>query len=129
MEDSSIMVVENEPSLRELMMATLKQDVFIVAEVSDYFEALWKLGEFKPDLVIVDEQLPFVDGWEACERINKTFGIPVIITGSTSGPESWQKALAAGADYYLKVPCGPLEFNARIKAILRRYQDNDSCPK
>jgi len=118
----NIMLVENEQALRGELAAALGDDVFVVAEVSDYFEALWKLGEFKPDLVLLDEDLPFVNGWEACRQISQTFKIPVIVMGDDSSTYVWEKAFEVGAEFYLRMPCSRLVLEARIKAILRRYK-------
>ncbi len=115
------MVIESEPSLMKKLAMALDDDVFVVAEVSDYFEALWRMSEFKPDLVILDEKLPTMDGWEACRYISQTYGIPLIILGQETDSEVWAKAVAMGADFYLRMPCSPLVLAARIKAILRRY--------
>ena len=118
----NIMVIESEPVLRQELASALDDNVFIVAGVSDYFEALWRLDEFKPDLVIIDEKLPLMDGWEACRCLSQTFGVPAIIMGTSTDSEAWLKALEVGADFYLRTPFSPMVLASRVRAILRRYK-------
>jgi len=93
----SILIIEGEPALvRELTLALTRAD-FKVLCVPDYLEALCKLGEFKSDLAIIDEELPLLDGWEVCYQLHRTFGIPVILLGRDSGDEVWLRAVEAGA--------------------------------
>ncbi len=118
----SILIIEGESTLRGELTSALTEAIFRVADIPDYFEALWELGEFKPDLVIVDEKLSLLDGWEACYWLHQTFGIPIILLGRDSSGEAWVKAVQTGADFYLRVPFSRLELPARVKAILRRYK-------
>jgi len=118
----SILIVEGKPTLGMELISALTEAAFEVADVSDYFEALWRLDEFKPDLVIVSVELPLLDGWEACYWLHQTFGIPIILLGRDSSGEAWARAVQAGADFYLRVPFSYLELTARVKAILRRYR-------
>ena len=118
----NILIIEGEPALRKEIASALAEAVFAVADVADYFEALLKLGEFKPDLVVLDEELPLVDGWEACYQLHQILGVPVILLGEDYSDEVWIRALEAGADFYLRMPVSCQELAARIKAILRRYR-------
>ena len=118
----SILIIGGEPTLRRELTAALAEAVFDVADIPDYFEALWKLGEFKPDLLIVDEELALVDGREACYWLHQTLGIPIILLGRDLASEAWPRAVEAGADFYLRVPFAHEELAARVKAILRRYK-------
>ena len=120
----SILIVEDEPVLGMELTSALTEAAFKVADVSDYFEAVWRLDEFKPDLAIVSVELPLLDGWKACYWLHQTFGIPVILLGRDSSGEAWVRAVQAGAEFYLRVPFGCLELVARVKAILRRYKKN-----
>ena len=121
----SVMIIENKYSLRKELASSLDEAVCIVAEVSDYFEALTRINEFNPDIAIVGENLPFVSGWEVCQDLSQTYKIPVILIGDDRDEKVWLKAFEAGADYYLRTPFSSLELTARIKAILRRYKKID----
>ena len=117
-----ILIIEDEPTLRRELTSALSQASFTVADVSDYPEALTKLDEFKPDMVIMDVVSPGGDGMDACYQIYNTFGIPVILLGEDSSDEMWGRVMEAEADLYLVKPFGYPELVARIKAILRRYK-------
>ena len=117
-----ILIIEGELSLSKELTSALTEASFIVAGVADYPEALLKLDEFNPDMLIVDEVLPGGDGLEACSLLHNTFGIPVILLGEDSSGEAWMRAVEAGADFYLRKPFSYLELVARARAILRRYK-------
>ena len=117
-----ILIIESEPTLRRELTSALSQASFTVADVPDYPEALAKLDEFKPDIVIMDEVSPGGDGMEACYQIYNTFGIPVILLGEDSSDEMWGRVMEAEADFYLIKPFSYRELVARVKAILRRYK-------
>jgi DNA-binding response OmpR family regulator len=118
----NILFVEGKSSLGLELTSALTEDNFNVTGVSDYFEALGRLNEFKPDMVIMNIELPWLDGWEACSWLHETFGIPIILLGRDTSAETWVRAVRAGADFYLRVPFSWRELTARVKAILRRYQ-------
>ena len=127
-ETDSILIVEGEPFLRERLVSSLNGSGFKVVGVVNYFEAMWRLGEFKPDLIIIDEDLPLLDGWEACYQLRQTFGIPVILLGDDYDGDVWLRAVQVGADFYLRMPFSSLELAARAKAVIRRYKWRDALP-
>jgi len=127
-ETDSILIVEGEPFLRERLISSLTESGFKVVGVVNYFEVIWRLGEFKPDLLIVDEDLPLLDGWEACYQLRQTFGIPVILLGDDCDVDVWLRVVQVGADFYLRMPFSSLELAARAKAIIRRYKGRDTLP-
>ena len=120
-----VLIIEGEPDLRKNLTSALTEAAFKVSGVANYFEALWELGEFKPNLIILNEKLPLLDGWESCYQLHRTCGIPVIMIGEDSGEEVGARTLEAGADFYLRVPFSHLELLARIVTILRRYKKDE----
>lgn len=118
----SILIVEGKPALRIELISALTGDTFKVTDTSDYFEALWRLDESEHDLVIMNVELPLIDGWEACYWLHQAFGIPIILLGRDPGDEAWVRAVRVGADFYLREPFNCLELAARVKAILSRYK-------
>jgi len=119
----SILIIEGEPSLRQKLTSALDEADFSVAAVPDFPEALRKLTDFKPDLVIMDAVLPSGDGMDACYQLRNTLGVrvPVVLIGSEeSSDELWGRVLEAEADLYLVKPLRYWELVARVKAILRR---------
>ncbi|MBA7633836.1 Phosphate regulon transcriptional regulatory protein PhoB [subsurface metagenome] len=118
----SILIIEGEPNLRRECASALTEVSFTVADVRDYPEALLKLNEFKPDMVIVDESLLGRDGIEVCSQLRSTFGVPVVLLGEDSSDEMWERVMEAEVDLYLVKPFSYRELVARVKAILRRYK-------
>ena len=117
-----IFIIEGESSLSKELASALTEASFSVARVPDYPEALLKLDEFKPDMVIVDESLPGRDGIEVCSQLRSTSGVPVVLLGEDSSDEMWEKVMEAEADLYQTKPFSYPVLVARIKAILRRYK-------
>ena len=78
------------------------------------------------DLIIIDEDLPLLDGWEACHQLRQTFGIPVVLFGDDYDVDVWLRVLQVGADFYLRMPFSSLELAARARAIIRRCRER--CP-
>jgi len=118
----TVLVIEGKSSLKNELTSVLTEADFKVADASDYFEALWRLDEFSPDLVLMNVDLPLLSGWEACYWLHKTFGIPIIMMGKEPSDKAWVRATQTGADFYLKSPFSYSELTARIKAVLRRYK-------
>ena len=118
----SILIIEGEPNLRRELASALTEVGFTVVDVRDYPEALLKLDEFKPNMVIVDEVLPSGDGMEVCYQLHSTFGIPIVLFGEDSSDEMWERVMEAEVDLYLVKPFSYQELVARVKAILRRYK-------
>ncbi len=117
----SILIIDDNLNRRREVTSALTESMFEVAGVSSYFEALGILNHFKPDLIILDAKLPLVDGWEACYRLHRYYGFPVIVIGRDSIVDGWAKALDTGADFYIKIPFSTWVIAATIRAILRRY--------
>ncbi len=116
-----ILIIEAETSLSKEIRAALSKASFDVADVPNFPEALLKLADFKPDLVIMDAVLPGGDGMDACYQLRNTLGVPVVLIGSEkSSAELWERVLEAEADLYLVKPLRYRELVARVKAILRR---------
>jgi len=118
----SILIIEGDPALRKELTSALAEAGFAVVDVPDYLEALLKLDAFKPSLTILDEELPLVDGWEACSQLHRALNIPVIVLGEDSSDEVWERVMEVEADLYLVKPLRYRELVARVKAILRRYK-------
>jgi PleD family two-component response regulator len=117
-----ILIIGGEPALVWELTSALSKGGFEMASVPDYPRAVFKLLEFQPDMVIIDEVLPGGDGLDACFQIRTTFGIPVILLGKDDSDEKWLTVVDAGADLYLTKPLPQMELVARLKAILRRYK-------
>lgn len=118
----SILIIESNPSFQGALVSALSRANFEVAAASSYNEALFKIATFKPDMAIIDEVLPDINGMEACYKLHINLGIPVLLVGENYSDEVWEKVTEAYADGYLIKPFSFLVLVALIKAILRRYK-------
>lgn len=117
---ATILVVDDEPQIRRVMRATLTAQGYAIVEARDGQEALEKMRSEKPDLVILDVNLPVMDGLETCRAIRAGSSVPVIMLTVRSAEKDKVRALDAGADDYIVKPFGIQELLARIRAALRR---------
>jgi DNA-binding response OmpR family regulator len=119
---SKILVVDDDPHIRELVRAFLRHDGFDVAEASDGVAALTFLETAKVDLVIVDVMMPTLDGWELCRQLREQYDLPVLMLTARGEASDRIKGFALGTDDYVVKPFEPLELVARVRALLRRYR-------
>jgi DNA-binding response OmpR family regulator len=115
-----ILVVEDEPYVRELVSYTLQGAGYRVRSVIDGESALREMHETPPDLVVLDIRLPGIDGWEVCRQIRQESNVPILIMTALAEDESHVKGLRLGADDYVAKPFSPLVLAARVQALLRR---------
>ncbi|OPX43354.1 transcriptional regulatory protein YycF [Ruminiclostridium hungatei] len=122
-----ILVVDDEPSLRDLMELVLKREKYEVAAAVDGKSALSLVHEFKPDLILLDIMLPDMSGHEVCKQLSADRRIPTIML--TARHETIDKVLSLelGADDYVTKPFEIMELLARIKALLRRSAKEDEA--
>jgi two-component system KDP operon response regulator KdpE len=125
MKSATILVVDDEPQIRRVMRATLTSQGYTIVEARDGQEALAKLRTEHPDLVLLDVNMPVMDGLEACREIRSGSAIPVIMLTVRSAEKDKVRALDAGADDYIVKPFGIQELLARIRAALRRVSNQE----
>jgi len=119
----SILLVEDEPSIVELLSYNLKREGFEVRETGDGEEALLMIRERPPDLVILDWMLPSVSGLEVCRQLRRDPNLqqlPIIMLTARAEEDDRVRALDSGADDYVTKPFSPSEVIARVRAVLRR---------
>lgn len=119
---SKILVVDDDPNIRELVGLFLKNEGFDVYEASDGVEALSKLEIIKVDMVILDVMMPNMDGWELCSELRKYYDFPLLMLTVNGETSQKVKGFQLGTDDYLVKPFDPLELVARVKALLKRYK-------
>lgn len=125
--DSTILVVDDEPHIVELVRLYLGNDGFRVLVARDGEEALERFNSQKPSLVILDLMLPRVDGWEVCRRIRRASEVPIIMLTARTDDVDKIVGLELGADDYLAKPFNPRELVARVKAVLRRSAGTEAA--
>ncbi len=120
-----VLLVEDEPSQREVLAYNLDAEGFEVAQASNGEEALDSVAESAPDLILLDWMMPHVSGLEVCRRLKlkpETRNIPVIMLSARSEEVDKVRGLETGADDYVIKPYSVVELMARLKAHLRRVR-------
>jgi len=118
-----ILIVDDEPKIRELLTLFFKKENFMIAEAGDGIEAIRKVEAFKPNMVILDLMMPVLDGIETCKQIRRFSNVPIIMLTAKGEDEDRILGLEIGADDYVTKPFSPQEVVARVKAVLRRVPD------
>lgn len=119
---SKILIVDDDPHIRELVRIFLRNDGFDTQEAADGAQALKLLETIKVDLVILDVMMPNLDGWELCRQLKAAFDLPVLMLTAKGETSQKLKGFELGADDYLVKPFEPLELVARAQALLKRYR-------
>jgi DNA-binding response OmpR family regulator len=120
MAGASVLVVDDEPMVREVLERYLTAEGFAVGVATDGEEALVRFGEDTPDLVLLDLMLPKIDGYEVFSRIREQGSTPVIMLTARGDETDRIVGLDLGADDYVTKPFSPREVVARVRAVLRR---------
>lgn len=128
MPQGPVLVVDDEPHIRELVRLYLEKEGFTVVEAGDGEAALRAVDEHHPQLLVLDLMLPVRDGWEVCREIRKASSVPIIMLTAKDDPVDRILGLEMGADDYLTKPFHPRELVARVRAVLRRIQPAGDAP-
>lgn len=120
--EESILIVDDEREIADLVALYLENEGFRVTKYYDGREALEYIREEKPDLAILDIMLPGISGLELCRKIRENYTYPVIMLTAKGEETDKITGLTLGADDYITKPFLPLELVARVKAQLRRYK-------
>jgi two-component system, OmpR family, KDP operon response regulator KdpE len=123
-----ILVVDDEPQIRRIMRVTLTSAGYEVADAKTGEEALLKLREIRPDLVLLDINMPGMGGLEACREIRAGSSAAIIMLTVNDTEAAKVEALDAGADDFVSKPFGTPELLARIRAALRRLPVAPAAP-
>jgi len=120
---SSILLVEDDTALSDMLMFNIEQSGFEVRAAHDGEEAMLFAKEQVPDLIVLDWMIPKLSGLEVCRmmrRNKKLSKVPIIMLSARANEEDRLRGLEVGADDYITKPFSPKELVARIKAVLRR---------
>lgn len=121
-----ILIVDDEPRMRRFVRMNLELEGFQVSEASDGLEAIRKVRDEMPALVVLDVEMPHLDGFETLAEIRRTFPVPVIMLTVRGEEEERIKGLDLGADDYVTKPFSVKVLMQRIRALLsRRYKAGD----
>jgi DNA-binding response OmpR family regulator len=118
--DMTILVVDDEPRIRDFVRMNLEIEHYRVIEAKNGIEALEQLREHLPDLVVLDVMMPEMDGFEALREIREVSTVPVVMLTVRQNEQDKIHGLDLGADDYMAKPFSPRELLSRIRALLRR---------
>ena len=119
----SILVVEDDRNIADLLQMYLEKEGYAVTTAFDGGQGLAKFQSIKPDLVLLDVMMPVMDGWAVCKAIRETDRTPIIMLTAKSETDDKVQGLRSGADDYITKPFEMKEVLARIEAVLRRSSD------
>jgi two-component system KDP operon response regulator KdpE len=128
MVSATILVVDDEPQIRRVLRSTLTSHGYVITDAKTGEEGVESVRKNKPDLVLLDVNMPGMGGIEACREIRRASEAPIIMLTVRNAERDKVLALDAGADDYVVKPFGIEELLARIRAALRRYAPGDRLP-
>lgn len=126
MKRDRVLVVDDEEQIRQALQRALRARGYTVTTAADGEDALAEVDRFVPHLIVLDLNLPGIDGFEVCRRVRAWSDVPVLILSVREDELDKVEALDLGADDYLTKPFGIDEFLARVRALLRRAEPPDS---
>jgi two-component system KDP operon response regulator KdpE len=123
-----VLVVDDEAAIRRAVSRALSSRGFVVEVAADGEEALGSVRTFDPDLMVLDLNLPELDGLEVCRRVRAWSAVPILVLSVREEEADKVAALDLGADDYLTKPFGVDELMARVRALLRRTGQGSPGP-
>jgi DNA-binding response OmpR family regulator len=117
---TKVLVVEDDLALSDVIAFTLRRANYDVLIAADGLTALESFELHAPDLILLDLNLPKLDGLGVCRKIRSTSQVPIIILSVRAGDEEVVRGLELGADDYIVKPFSPTQLVARIRAVMRR---------
>ena len=115
-----VLVVEDDSSARDLLVAILEDDGYDVLAPEDGSAALVAAATFKPDLALLDSGLPGITGGDVARRLRQISDLPIIFVTAADSAEDIRSGFKLGADDYIVKPFDPEELSWRVRAVLRR---------
>ena len=128
MDRRRILVVDDEERMVRFIRMNLEHDGFQVGEAFNGKQAIQKIRDFTPDLILLDVMMPDIDGFEVLETIRDFSNVPVIMLTAKGVEDDRVRGLEHGADDYITKPFSPRELVARIRAMLRRPRTVPAAP-
>ncbi|QGQ97377.1 DNA-binding response regulator [Paenibacillus psychroresistens] len=119
---TKILIVDDDPHIRELLRVLLRNEGYEIYEAEDGLLALSLLESIKVDMVILDIMMPNMDGWELCREVRKQYDLPMLMLTAKGETMQKVKGFEHGTDDYLVKPFEPQELLVRVKAVLKRYR-------
>jgi two-component system KDP operon response regulator KdpE len=128
MSEATILVIDDEPQIRRVLRATLSSRGYVIVDAKTGEEGIELTRKDKPDLILLDVNMPGMGGLEACREIRRGSNAPIIMLTVRNAERDKVAALDAGADDYVVKPFGIEELLARVRAALRRHGAGEALP-
>lgn len=125
---TTILVVDDEDTIREVVRRYLEREGFAVQEAADGYGALDAIQVSPPDLIVLDLMLPGIDGLTITQHLRQDRQIPIIMLTAKGEASDRIRGLDLGADDYITKPFSPQEVVSRVRAVLRRISDSSPIP-
>ena len=125
MREQTILIVDDDKNIREILALYFSKENFTVEEAADGVEAIRKIEQLNPSMILLDIMMPVLDGIEVCRQIRKFSRVPIIMLTARAEDEDRIMGLELGADDYVTKPFNPREVVARVNAVLRRVPDSE----
>ena len=122
-----ILIVDDDSNIAELISLYLTKECFTCRIAGDGDEALAAVSDFQPNLILLDLMLPGKDGYEVCREIRRTSNVPIIMLSAKGEVFDKVLGLEMGADDYIIKPFDSKELVARVRAVLRRFQQQPAA--
>lgn len=129
MDNSRILIVDDNPEIREVVTILLEGEGFTTEEAGDGEEAIEKIRSASYDLILLDVMMPGLNGYQTCVEIRKTTNAPILFLSARSQVEDKTMGFLSGGDDYLPKPFSYQELLGRVKALVRRYQVYQGKPE
>lgn len=124
-----ILVVDDEKAIADILRWNLERAGYRVEVAHTGAEALRRVDDARPALIVLDIMLPEGDGFRVCREVRRRFAVPILMLTAREAEEDKVRGLELGADDYMTKPFSPRELLARIKAILRRASSEEGAPR
>jgi two-component system KDP operon response regulator KdpE len=128
--NAKILIVEDDESMAQILQINLAGTGYEVTVAHDGRSGLQKFEEIRPDVIMLDVQLPDMNGLDLCRRLRNQSSVPILMMSATAiNEEDIAEGLDIGADEYMLKPLGDIELSARLKALLRRTRMEEAAKR
>lgn len=117
-----VLIVDDDPHIRELVSVILAKEGYQVQQASDGKEAMDAMEDAPADMVILDIMMPNMDGWELCRNLREQYDIPILMVTAKGEMQDKVKGFHIGTDDYIVKPFDPQELVVRVRALMKRYR-------
>jgi len=124
-----ILVVDDEKRIVEILKAYIEREGYQVITAFDGKAALEQTHQQHPDLIVLDLMLPEISGWDVCRALRQDSAIPIVMLTARDDVRDKISGLEMGADDYITKPFNPKEVVSRVRAVLRRTEEQTSITK